>query len=181
METLEQVYNRLCSTPSDINEHLPTLKAYAEQCDHVTEMGVRYIVSTYALLMGKPKKLISYDLMDCVWQPIKELVRDHTDFEFRIANTLDLDIEETDFLFIDTLHNYNQLTGELSLHANKVRKYIGFHDTTTFATHGESYEGRSEIGLWPAIEEFLASNTQWELHERYTNNNGLTILKRVEL
>lgn len=54
--TLEQKYTELCVNPSDINEHLPTLKKYAEECDHITEMGVRGIVSTYALLMGKPKK-----------------------------------------------------------------------------------------------------------------------------
>jgi len=180
METLEQIYNRLHNTPSDINEHLPTLKLYASKCDHITEMGVRYIVSTYALLMGKPKKLISYDIMDCHWLPIKEMVKEDTNFEFKIGNTLNIEIEPTDFLFIDTLHNYNQLKGELSLHADKVKKYIGFHDTTTFAIHGESYEGKSETGLWFAIEEFLATNTQWKIHEKYTNNNGLTILKRTQ-
>jgi len=62
MENLQQIYERLCTTSSDINEHLPTLKKYAEECETVTEMGVRVIVSTYALMMGKPKKLISIDI-----------------------------------------------------------------------------------------------------------------------
>ncbi len=179
MNVLEHMYNLKCSTPSDINEHLPTLKKYAEECDHITEMGVRWIVSTYALLMGKPKRMISYDINEIVWQPILDIVKYDTDFEFRIANTLDLEIEETDLLFIDTLHNYNQLKGELTLHGNKSRKYIIFHDTTTFEWTGESYEGKvGELGLWPAIAEFLEENKNWELHERFTNNNGLTILKR---
>ena len=34
-------------------------------------------------------------------------------------------------------------------------------------------------GLWPAISEFLEANQDWKLKERYTNNNGLTILERV--
>ncbi len=179
MNVLEHMYNLKCSTPSDINEHLPTLKKYAEECDHITEMGVRWIVSTYALLMGKPKRMISYDINEIVWQPILDIVKYDTDFEFRIANTLDLEIEETDLLFIDTLHNYNQLKGELTLHGNKSRKYIIFHDTTTFEWTGESYEGKvGELGLWPAIAEFLEENKNWELHERFTNNNGLTILKQ---
>ncbi len=179
MNVLEHMYNLKCSTPSDINEHLPTLKKYAEECDHITEMGVRWIVSTYALLMGKPKRMISYDINEIVWQPILDIVKYDTDFEFRVANTLDLEIEETDLLFIDTLHNYNQLKGELTLHGNKSRKYIIFHDTTTFEWTGESYEGKvGELGLWPAIAEFLEENKNWELHERFTNNNGLTILKR---
>lgn len=177
-ENLEQIYNRLCNTPSDINEHLPTLKEYASECNHITEMGVRYIVSTYALLMGKPKKMISYDIMDCNWQPVRELVKDDTDFSFLIGNTLKIDIEPTDLLFIDTLHNYNQLSGELQRHADKVKKYIVFHDTTSFENVGESYNGTKELGIWPAIQEFVQSNPKWSIHRRFTNNNGLTIIKK---
>ena len=176
---LQQTYNHLCARPSDINEHLPTLKKYAEECEHITEMGVRWVVSTYALLMGKPKKLISYDINPINSEPIQEMVKDDTDFQFRVGDTTKIEIEETDLLFIDTLHNYRQLKLELHLHANKVKKYIILHDTTTFEWIGESYEGKvDEIGLWPAIEEFLEHNTRWGILERYTNNNGLTILKR---
>lgn len=179
MAQLEQIYEGMCNTPSDINEHLPTLKKYAEECEHITEMGVRWVVSTYALLMGKPKKMISYDINGIHWNAIRDMVKEDTYFTFEVANTLDLEIEETDLLFIDTLHNYNQLSGELKLHGNKSRKYIIFHDTTTFEWIGESYNGKvDEVGLWPAIEEFLEANPHWELHQRYTNNNGLTILKR---
>jgi hypothetical protein len=176
---LQEIYDEKCSITSDINEHLPTLKKYAEECDHITEMGVRWVVSTYALLMGKPKKLISYDINNIQWESIAEMVKNDTDFEFKVANTLDLEIEKTDLLFIDTLHNYNQLKGELELHGSNAKKYIIFHDTTSFEWIGESYNGKvDEIGLWPAIEEFLEANPHWELHERFTNNNGLTILKR---
>ena len=34
-------------------------------------------------------------------------------------------------------------------------------------------------GLQKAVDEFLSSNPQWVLHEKYENNNGLTILKRI--
>jgi len=38
------------------------------------------------------------------------------------------------------------------------------------------------MGLWPAVEEFLAEHpSEWALQHRYTNNNGLTVLKRVLL
>ena len=36
-------------------------------------------------------------------------------------------------------------------------------------------------GLWKAVEEFLDKNDNWELMKRYTNNNGLTVLKRKEI
>lgn len=179
MNQLQEIYERLCNQPSDINEHLPTLKKYAEECEHITEMGVRWIVSTYALLLGKPKTMISYDINGIDWKPIEEMVKGDTNFKFEVANTLNLEIDETDLLFIDTLHNYTQLKGELQLHGNKARKYLVFHDTTSFEWIGESYEGKmDEKGLWYAIEEFLEANPHWEIHQRYTNNNGLTILKR---
>jgi hypothetical protein len=184
MSTLERIYEEKCNTYSDINEHLPTLKKYTEECNHVTEMGVRWVVSTYAFMMGKPKKIISYDIEPVEkWGTEQKFLIDLAkengiDFEFHIADTLNLEIEETDLLFIDTLHNYNQLKKELELHGNKSNKYIIFHDTTTFEWNGESYEGKKEVGLWPAIDEFLKENEHWVVHERFTNNNGLTILKR---
>ena len=55
-------YNQLCITPSDINEHLPTLKKYAEQCNSIVEFGVRDGCSTYGLLAGRPKFMVSYDI-----------------------------------------------------------------------------------------------------------------------
>ena len=35
-------------------------------------------------------------------------------------------------------------------------------------------------GLWPAVLEFLSKHPEWVLEARYTNNNGLTILRRVQ-
>lgn len=177
--TLEQKYTELCVTPSDINEHLPTLKKYAKECEHITEMGVRGIVSTYALLIGKPKKMVSYDIIMCNWGPVFDLVKDDTAFTFKIGNTLDIEIEDTDLLFIDTLHNYNQLSQELLLHAKHVSKYIILHDTTSYEFRGESYVGSSERGIWFAVDEFLKDNPEWNIKERFINNNGLTILMKV--
>ena len=181
MEVLENIYNQRCSMPSDINEHLPTLKKYAEECDHITEMGVRWVVSTFAFIMGKPKKLISIDIDPIEKHGIQTIdlislaKTAGVEFEFVLGDTTEIEIEETDFLFIDTLHTYTQLKKELALHPSKVKKYIGFHDTTTFAQVGEY----KEVGLWPAIEEFLNSNPEWVIAEKFENNNGLTILKRI--
>ena len=206
---LTEIYNQKCASPSDIYEHLPTLKAYASECTHVTEMGVRTIVSTYALLQGlhdwkgrtflngcdasnsmplyhidapKKLKLVSIDLYHPQehggnLQEAEDVAREaKVDFEFIKGDTLKIDIEPTDFLFIDTLHIYPQLLAELERHHTKVKKFIALHDTTTFATKGE-VEG--ERGLWFAVEEFLANHKEWMLRQRYTNNNGLTILERV--
>jgi hypothetical protein len=175
MRTLNEQYQFECTRRSDINEHLPTLKKYAEECEHITEMGVRDVVSTWAFLMSKPKKLISYDINTINEKVILDLIKE-TDiqFQFILADTTKIEIEETDLLFIDTLHTYDQLKVELALHGNKSKKYIIFHDTTLFGSRGE----RGDIGLNPAINEFIEKNPYWIKHEVFTNNNGLTILKR---
>lgn len=184
--------NLLYNTPSDINEHFPAIIEYGQHCDHITEMGVRGIISTWGWLATNPKKLISYDIQDpSTWGGSLQDVKDTaqaigTEFEFHLANVLEVEIEETDLLFLDTWHAYKQLKAELDLHASKVRKYICFHDTTSYANYDEtSYEVWGEnwkaegIGIWKAIEEFLESHPEWVLEKRFTNNNGFTIIKKI--
>lgn len=181
------MYELKCSTPSDINQLLPHLYDYAKLCDTICEMGVRNPTSTYAFLHARPKKLVSYDIgrypeVDEAERLAKE---EGIDFTFILQDVLLADIEETDFLFIDTFHTKTQLERELALHAGKVRKYIGFHDTTSFEFTGEnSYESVADKGtncgqgIWPAIQEFLDTHPEWSIEFRTTINNGLTILKR---
>jgi hypothetical protein len=188
---LKQKIDQLSNTPSDINEHFPAIIQYGEQCNHITEMGVRGITSTWGWLASNPKKLVAYDIQDpSTWgsslQDVYDTAKHHDiEFEFHLANVLDVTIEETDLLFIDTWHSYKQLSAELKLHASKVRKYICFHDTTSYATVDEnSYEiwgdeWKSQgIGIWKAIEEFLKNNKQWIMEKRFINNNGFTIIKK---
>ena len=189
---MEEFYLNLCNTPSDINEHLPVLRHYSSKCKHITEMGVRGVVSTFAFAVANPLVLRSIDLYHpSNWNGEEKLnyiekycEKNNIDFKFILANTLEVEIEDTDFLFIDTLHTYEQLKTELNLHGNKAKKYIGFHDTTLFAYQDENNSYTNKLmsgpikGLWPAIEEFIIKNPHWKIEERKTNNNGLTILKR---
>ena len=191
---LEQLVNQLHKTPSDINEHFPAILEYGSKCDTITEMGVRWVVSTWAWLACAPKKLRCYDLYDpSHWGSNIQDVYDTAeaygfDFKFEIADALKVEIEETDLLFIDTWHTYDQLKAELKLHADKVKKYICFHDTTSYGNvdenpgHENSWEGQtSGRGIWPAIEEFLEENKEkWVLEKRYMHNNGFTIIKRIK-
>lgn len=179
---IEDYYNQTLKDrkSADIVQHLPILKKYAKGCSHVTELGVRYIVSTWALLAGKPGRMVSIDLdnpakygadINLVYKASKsEGIR----YEFIQADDLKIRIEPTDLLFIDTYHVYRQLKQELTLHGNMARKYIIMHDTAKFGIIGED---KGE-GLNKAVMEFINENPEWALHEVYTNCNGLTILKR---
>jgi hypothetical protein len=192
MKKIELIYENHCKTPSDINEHLPTLLKYAKDCNHITEMGVRWVSSTWPFLLAKPKKMISYDILKHPQiNQVLEITKEYgIDYGFFEEDVLKLEIEETELLFIDTLHTYNQLLCELDLHSEKCTKYIILHDTTFFGDVDEViYEhASSEIktksktkqGLWNAVVDFLETKKgkMWEIGERFTNNNGLTILKR---
>jgi hypothetical protein len=192
-ELIKQNYNLACITPSDINEHFSAIIEYGKKCNHITEMGVRGIISTWGWLATNPKKLVAYDIQRPEqWGGSLQDVEDTakhigTEFEFVLANVLDVDIEETDLLFIDTWHKYGQLKEELRLHKNKVRKYLVFHDTESYEFKDEPDWGglykdikplsTDKKGIWPAIQELLDEGN-WEIEERFKNNNGLTILKR---
>lgn len=160
----------------DICEHLDTLAELAKDCEHITEMGFRYGASFCAFLKAKPKKLITYDLAipKTATQELDKFKGD-TETVYHEKSTLDVSIEDTDLLFIDTLHTYKQLQKELELHANKSQKYLAFHDTVTYAHRGED---GSQKGLMDAIQEFLRENAAWAIHKHHYNNNGLTILIR---
>lgn len=198
MQTLSELYEIHCATPSDINEHLPTLKQYASGCYSVTEFGVRWVCSTYGLMAGIPRKLTSYDVNPVDEKKLAILnnlsVDNNIDFTFVQKNVLTTKIEETDLLFIDTLHSYKQLKLELFLHADKVKSYIILHDTVSFGNRNEGNVDGSVLsgdvkylydnlqdkqGLLPALQEFIGISANWVIHEQHTNNNGLTILKRV--
>ena len=99
----------------------------------------------------------------------------NTRFECRIADVLEIEIEPTDFLFIDTWHIESQMHIELRRHADKVHSVIAFHDTETFGLVGESPGHR---GIWYAIDRFLKEHPEWEIREHRANNNGLTVIGR---
>ena len=181
MYTIEQLYNLSHYTQSDINEHLPTLYKYAKLCDTIAEFGVRYVVSSFAFAHARPKKLICVDISnnENITNFINLCRKENINAVFDHASTLSYELEEVDLLFIDTLHSFNQLTQELKLHADKVKKYLIFHDVISFGNKNED-DGQvgENCGLVPAIRNFLKENPNWKELETYTNNNGLTVLHR---
>lgn len=147
------------------HDHLETLRRYARKCDHITEFGVRYVVSTWALLAGRPKRMISVDKRRCPVEPVYEACEGVIDYEFICADDLTIDIERTDLLFIDSLHTYDHLSGELYRHSDKVKKYIIMHDTD-----------RPEMAR--AVVEFVYKNEEWSYREVIPESYGLTVLER---
>ena len=218
MDKTAQKYSLLCRSPSDINEHLPTLYRYACECDSAFETGVRGCVSSWAILNGlisnqngMIKTFLLNDITSCDIDEISNNILNINsegkvivDLKHIWENNLTMQVGENnryDMTFIDTLHCYGQLRRELDKFSKFTNKYIIMHDTTIDEFRGEIY--RSDLsydklvewkkmtgftedtdilyGLSQAIDEFLQSNPQWSQVEKFTNNNGLTVLKKTPL
>jgi len=200
---LNKKISELYQNDSDINLHIPKIVELAQEVDHITEMGVRTCISAWGWLAGMPKNgLYLYDLenpqkwLGATKDPITDLEDTarayNIPFKFNKVDVLTTEIEETDLLFIDTWHCYDQLVKELELHSDKAKKYICFHDTTSFAHQSEPLSSENawiiekygeltpNKGVWDAVYEFLVANRgTWELVDRFTYNNGFTIIKRI--
>jgi hypothetical protein len=182
-------YLEKCAETSDINELLPYIYETALLCETCTEFGVRRPTSTYAFLAAKPKRLVSYDLgrYDEEVSEVEQLcTKSGQDFKFIQANVLEVEIEQTDFLLIDTYHTFTHLTNELRIHAHKVNKFIAFHDTQTHRYVAQDwYPGipdhmNCNQGIYPAIENFLRDNPEWKIYKEFDFNNGMIIIKKGE-
>jgi hypothetical protein len=185
---------------SDINEHLPTIKKYAAGCSSVLELGVRDMVSTWALLEGlaesvssdlsyigvdlQPPNPTNYDLAKSLCDQIG------ISFDFILKNNVRVDPMPADLLFIDTFHTYVQLTYELETFSPLTRKYIIMHDTAPpwdvndepvysgdFSEYPLSID-RTKHGTWSAVQDFLLGHPEWEIAEVHHNSYGLTVLQR---
>ena len=186
-QLIEKEYQYEKSTKSDINEHVYTLLTLAEECTHVTEFGSRFGASTKAFLKA-PVTLRAYDLEihDPLMNLFKIARKVGKDVEYERGNTLNVLIEPTDLLFIDTWHSQKQLREELKLHGNAARKYLVFHDTHTYGVRDEQTDwaanpNRKALpnqGLLPAIIDFVIANPHWHFKMHKSNNNGLTVLER---
>jgi hypothetical protein len=149
MYLLEAKYITLCNTSSDINEHLPTLKAYAQECSSVFETGVRGVISSYALLYGlvenkniTDKVIFLNDIDDCNIVEFKKLAEaNYVSVKYQWTNNLELKFlpnETFDLTFIDTWHVYGQLKRELEKFSKITNKYIIMHDTEIDGLEGET-------------------------------------------
>lgn len=198
---LNKFYAHQCTTYSDIYEHIPVLSNLARECSSVVEIGIREIVSTWGILHGlsessfPQRRYIGIDLDLPPWGPLqraREIAESQNiSFQFWKGNDMEIDIPQSDLLFIDSLHTYCHLTFELEKFSPKITKYIAMHDTSApwgmqddNAYYGDYSEydpsiDREKRGLWPAVVDFLERHPEWCLHERRLNNHGFTILRRV--
>ena len=173
MWTLDDLYERYVAGDNDIADHLPVLRWLASTHPRVTEFGVRTGRSTVALLMGNPN-VISYDIEPRPesWQ----FASVASGWRFVEGSSIHVTIDETDLLFIDTVHNYDHLTTELERHHGNVTSTIALHDTHVEGRRGGHNDG---VGMRQAVAAFLEAHPEWRQIMDTSACNGLTILARL--
>ena len=197
MLNLPDQYLQCKNTQTDINEHLETLFTYASHNNikNIIEFGTRFGDSTTAFLYAIEKTDKTFQSYDLFRSDNINDFEQHKNYKFNQEDTLQCNISETDILFIDTLHTYFQLYSELKRHSKQVKKYIILHDTTSFGISDETLYSSDCVvqmsnlvspsekqGLIAAINDFLVDELDginWEIKKIYTNNNGLTIIQRI--
>lgn len=178
--TLDTLYLKAYGNQSDINQHVPKLRELAEQCDHVTDVGMRPDVSSVALLSGQPEVMVH---LVPPKQPVRhwavgkeyEHVRGRTEVKVLSSDTPTWDMqEETDLLFLDTRHTANQIYLELTKYAPQVRRYIVRHDTQIYGETGDD----GGPGLMFGIRKYLREHPEWVVAHHTDDQYGLTVLSR---
>ena len=98
MKKILEIYLQHKETVSDINQHIETLYNLGKECSHITEMGVRWVSSTWPLVYSKPNKMVSYDIkknpnIDRVISLCEEYSINYT---FQEKDVLEIEIEPTE-------------------------------------------------------------------------------------
>jgi hypothetical protein len=155
----------------DAPSRFDTYTKYASRCDSVCEFGVYTGLSTTAFILANPKKMRSYDIYPdnfLVRKDIEKHARQHhIDFRFINENSLHAEIEETDLLFLDTVHEKDHVYAELNRHSSKTKKYILIHD----AANPEVLD---------AVFEFIKNQKHWIIEHHCNQGSGFIVLERKE-
>lgn len=179
---VNDLYNQAYKEPdNDIRDNMPTLRQYAGVCEHVTEFGTRGGNSSIALMAGLPNRLVCYDVLPCSTAVINLTAaakESNVKFTFHQQSSLEADIEETDMLFIDTIHTAAQVYAELTRHADKVGMFLAFHDTTTCG-EVDGYYPHKPLGLLYGIGRYMWEHDgDWKLVHSTDASNGLMVFAR---
>ncbi len=184
--------------------HSSALRKLAAQCSSVIEIGTYEMASAFSILVGLSECRAasrSFLGIDCAIRSVKKLnqakewaEKENITFRFLQINDLDLpQLEQTEFLHIDSSHTYRHLSYELETFSPNVSRYILMHDTSPPWGNRDENENisqsdlerypawidREKRGLWPAVQDFLARHSEWEIQERCEIAAGYTILERA--
>ena len=176
-DALGEYYAKLCILQSDAHGADYLLVHDEIRCRlkggySYTEFGINQGATLAAAVLALPDYVRAYDIKLGWYDEAADLFEQYAwawgvDFEVIESDTLDCTIDPVDVLYIDTLHKKDHLLKEVALHADKVRRYIIFHDTT-YAP-----------GLKQAVLQFVGGGDEWRVVTECTDSVGFMTIERV--
>lgn len=151
---------------SDINQHFSYLKWLAEQVQNVTEVTRRRSTSV-AFMAGEPATLKSFNYEE---PPIEWKDNHKTDYDVEFSDKYNEEIEipETDLLFVKWPHDPVTVERDLKAWTPKVKRWFAYHDS--------QFNYRDKI--IKAVEKFINENPEWFVYSHHNFQYGLTVLGR---
>jgi len=153
-------------------KYLYKIKELLNECESYRELGTNQGASAFIAATTNIKILdlvdISFKGMDTNKKILDSfIILNNKKINYYEISSLDAEINyNTDFLFIDSLHEADHLSKEIEKYHNLTSKYIMFHDTTLY----------SELST--VVKNFIDNNNQWEILEIEDSFAGHTIIKR---
>ena len=195
---LDVIRKAIVSGQCDICGLVPILEGYADEVDLVVEAGSRHGSSTAAFLNRHPKQFRSMELE--VQGPLKLLhqYQKHCERNDDAKGTTAIDegddvkvglqVKPVPLLFLDTLHNADQLYKELEVFPMDVSQWMILHDTYSYTKVDEvpdlkrpdvPPEVRKWRGLHKPIAHFLKhKQSDWQEEMNFVHSNGLYVVRR---
>jgi len=159
---------------SDINEHVETIFNFTKGCNVAVSLGIGKGDAAFSLLLGCQHHIsIDPDPSRDTLNFLNEYFGSKSSSIFQSTNE-PIELENFDVLFVDSVHTADCVEKELKTHANKVNKFIIFHDTHIFGDVGED----GGEGIKKPIYEFLSQNQEWKIVYNENHNNGLMVLAK---
>lgn len=140
--------------------HFDILRMLAKWCGRVVELGTGDGHAGVAMLAGRPKELVTYDVAESPLAGILENVAEGTFVKRRLADFDKMEPEHGDMLFLDATRLGTRLQAVLERHMGGFGMYVVLRGA------GEAWRG------------LLGANSGWLLAEEHKDGPGMVVLRR---
>ena len=136
----------------------------------ITEFGPFQGCSTAAWISLRPKKFVTVDRGMSLDIPVFQQAAEEVgvSFKFVIGNDIEIDIEPCELLFIDTMHTEDHTFNELLRHADKISKYLVFHDVNP-----------NRFDTLKGINKWWVNHSEWQLKYQDFEDCGFMVLEKL--
>ena len=148
--------------------HSEMFARLSNECVSYRELGVNQGATAACAAIAGIKDL---HLIDIDLKPFRPYEHLFEGYALKLYEGSDLEVPglyPVDFLLIDSLHTYEHVKKQLTVHSPYVDQYILIHDSA------------AKLGIRRAVDEFVAeSNDDWVLTLHYPKNVGYSLIERM--